>query len=233
MVVIRGIQAIQWTGPRQCHGMPAQRRQFRGRRVQEHLGGAGAGQPRERQDQRGVRAPGELAPDPALRSEGIECPCQSCLPAQALPVRHRCAPRAARVGRAGHQRRSHDRAGRTDTARRNHRKPGRDRVGARRAAAGRLETLAGGVLWDEIFSIIWSRAIWTREVLVHASVRRGRVCRPSAREFRARSEPVEAVRAGARRSPGAAGRSGRSGRSAPAPGPRSHRGLVRGRGRRA
>ena len=34
-VVIRGIQAIQWTGPRQCHGMPAQRRQFRGRRVQE------------------------------------------------------------------------------------------------------------------------------------------------------------------------------------------------------
>ena len=127
-------------------------------------------------------------------------------------------------------RRSHDRAGRTDTARRNHRKPGRDRVGARRAAAGRLETLAGGVLWDEIFSIIWSRAIWTREVLVHASVRRGRVCRPSAREFRARSEPVEAVRAGARRSPGAAGRSGRS---APAPGPRSHRGPVRGRGRRA
>ena len=75
--------------------VPAQRRQFRGRRVQEHLGGAGAGQPRERQDQRGVRTPGELAPDPALRSKGIEHPCQPCLPAQALPVRHRCAARAA------------------------------------------------------------------------------------------------------------------------------------------
>ena len=101
MVVIRGIQAIQWTGPRQCHGMPAQRRQFRGRRVQEHLGGAGAGQPRERQDQRGVRAPGELAPDPALRSEGDRvsvpvmptCPSATCSP----PVcSARCASRPCR-----------------------------------------------------------------------------------------------------------------------------------------
>ena len=136
-LVIRGIQAIQWTGPRQCHGMPAQRRQFRGRGVSKNTSVVPAPGSRvnAKYTRRGVRAPGELASvSLRLRSKGSP----RCL---GLPVMPTCPSAICvdtgvlrellRVGRAGHQRRLHDRAGRTDTARRNHRKPDRDRVGAR------------------------------------------------------------------------------------------------------